>query len=235
VIRFVAIEVGDGAPLGCARCGASATPIYHPTDVVVARITAEADAWQSVPGPNVVLTGPEPFAHPALPELVSACVDAGFERIAIETDGRALATPAHATGALGAGVNHLYVRLLAAEEGRADALSGRPGLGTAVAVGIAAYRDGATRAGVTAVVTVVVPVCRHTIESLPSTIARLAAWEVDAVRLVKGGDLSSSSATLLAAACDTGMVNRVWVEADPSLGLPESHALHETPNPGGER
>ncbi|MDZ4167063.1 MAG: hypothetical protein U1E08_05160, partial [Coriobacteriia bacterium] len=72
MIGFVAIEVGEGAPLGCARCAKPTPAGYHPTDVIVARIAAEADTWQGVPGPNVVLTGPEPFAHPALPELVSA-------------------------------------------------------------------------------------------------------------------------------------------------------------------
>lgn len=226
MIGFVAIEVGEGAPLGCVRCAAPAPAVYHPTDVIVAQIAAEADAWQGVPGPNIVLTGPEPFAHPALPELVSACVEAGFERIAIETDGGALASPAHATGALGAGVRHLYVRVLAANQAAADALAGRPGLGRAVATGVAAYREAASRAGASVAVTVIVPVCRHTLDALPATIAMLSAWEIDAIRLVPAGDVPASASAVVAAACDTGMVNRMWVEADPTLALPESHRLH---------
>lgn len=227
MLEFAHVEVGEGAPLGCARCGAARVSVYYPADEVAARISAVVSAWTPAPGPNLVLSGPEPFAHPALPDLVTACVEAGVERIAIETDGGALAVRGHAAGALGAGVTHLRVRVLAAgDDAAADALTGRPGLARAVASGVVAYRDEARRTETRVAVSAIVPVCRHNLDVLPATVARLATWGIDGVRLVPGAELSPSAGVSLAAACDTGMVNRLWVEADPALGLPESHALH---------
>jgi molybdenum cofactor biosynthesis enzyme MoaA len=226
VLEFVAVEVGEGSSLGCSRCGTLPPHTYHPTDEVTARIRSTVDAPTSAPGPNIVLTGPEPFGHPALPDLVAACAEAGFERIGIETEGGALAVPGHAAGALGAGVAHLYVRVLATDEELADGLSGRPGLGHAVAAGIPAYLAAAEQAGITVCVTVVVPLCRHNLDSLPATVAALSSWGVHAVRLEAAGQLSSGASVVIAAACDTGMVNRLWVETDPALDLPASHLGH---------
>lgn len=226
MLEFAIVEVGEGPPLGCRRCGAPSPQHYHPTDEVISGIHSAADASASVPGPNVVLTGPEPFGHPALPDLVAACAEAGFERIGIETDGGALSIPGHVAGLLGAGVTHLYVRMFAADEESANALSGRPGLGHAVEAGIPAYLAAAERAGVTVCVTVVVPLCRHNLDSLPATVAALASWGVHAVRLEVAGQLPSGAPAVVAAACDTGMVNRLWVETDPALALPVSHLGH---------
>ena len=50
--------------------------------------------------------------------------------------------------------------------------------------------------------------------------------------IIPGGDplaagpLPDSAAGVVAAACDTGMVNRLWVETDGNLPLPDSHRLH---------
>ncbi|MGB4442546.1 MAG: hypothetical protein WBJ62_10065, partial [Coriobacteriia bacterium] len=79
------------------------------------------------------------------------------------------------------------------------------------------------------VVTAVIPVCRHNADALPATIAELASLGVQAVRLVPSADATTPALALLAAACDTGMVNRLWVEVDPALPLPDTYALHAVP------
>ena len=227
MLGFIEIPVGDGAPLACLRCGGAPQAVYHATADVARRIAAVASGWTGGPGPNLVLTGPEPFGHPELPDLVIACQEAGVERIGIETDGRALAVSGNADGAVGAGVTHLRVRVLASDSRMADELSGRPGLLSATEAGVAAYRAAVERQGATVVITAIVPVCSHNLDTVPATVARLSAWGVDAVRLIEAGTLPGRASEILAAACDTGMVNRLWVECSPGLPLPASHVGHQ--------
>jgi len=229
VLEFAEVAVGTGEPLGCALCAAEAAPEYlHSSDISVSIQDALA-AWMSGPGPNVVLGGPEPFAHPELPALVAACVDAGAQRIALETDGAALSVPANAAGVLRSGVRHLRVRVLDAEPGNGDVMGGRAGRTRDALAGMRAYLAAAEEAGLDVAVTAIVPVCRHNGDALSGTIAELATLGIQAVRLVPSGDAAAPSPALLAAACDTGMVNRLWVEVDPALPLPDAHALHAVP------
>jgi len=232
VIRFGSTDVGDGVPLGCARCAMPNTPSYHSVADVTRALAELSGGWSGAPGPNVVLGGPEPFAHPHLPALVTAAVGAGFERIALETDGAALSVTDNAEGVLRAGVRHIRLRVVTTDERRAAELLPRPAVVSAARRGVTAYRAAAERAAVRAIVTAVVPVCTHTVDSIPSTVADLASWGVDAVRLETAGALPSEAAGLIAAACDTGMVNRLWVETDGGLPLPPSHALHAVPGGG---
>ena len=234
MIRFGSAEVGDGVALGCARCAMPRTPSYHSVADVARALTELAAGWSGTPGPNVVLGGPEPFAHPQLPALVASAIDAGFERIALETDGAALSVTENAEGVLRAGVRHIRLRVVATDEWRAAEFLPRPAVVSAARRGVTAFRSAAERAAVRAVVTAVVPVCTHTVDSLPSTIADLASWDVDAVRLEAAGPLPPDAAGLIAAACDTGMVNRLWVETDGELPLPSSHALHAVPEEGDD-
>jgi MoaA/NifB/PqqE/SkfB family radical SAM enzyme len=226
VLEYALVEVGTGAGLHCAQCGPASAASYFPADEIIARIKSIAGAWVVPPGPNVILGGPEPFAHPELPALVAACVEAGVERVALATDGGALSLPANARGVLQAGVRHLRIRLLDADRGRGDRLNGIPGRTRDALAGIAAYLAAAEESGVPVVVTVVVPVCRHNVEALPATVAALARTGAHAVRLTAGASPVDSASAVLAAACDTGMVNQLWVEAAPELSLPETHALH---------
>lgn len=226
MLEFVEVVVGTGAPLGCARCVPQASPEYLPSSDIISGIRDVAAAWESGPGPNVVLGGPEPFAHPELPALVAACVDAGVQRIALETDGAALSVPTNAVGVLRSGVRHLRVRVLDAEPGHGDVMGGRAGRTRDALAGMGAYLAAAGEAGLAVVVTAVVPVCRHNAETLSATIAELASLGIQAVRLVPSTDATTPPQALLAAACDTGMVNRLWVEVDPRLPLPDTHALH---------
>ena len=236
MLRFVRIAVGAGSPLSCVRCGVPLPADYSPLSILTPQIEVAAGQWTTRPGPNVLLVGPEPFAYPELPALVGACVRAGVERIGIETDGGALSAHGNAAGALSAGVTNIVVRVLAADDDRSAALTGRPGLARQVAEGVRAYRDAAERTGTHVAITAVVPVCRHNVEHLPATVAELATWGLDAVRLRSTAlDISAGGdAALVAAACDTGMVNHLWVEAEPALPLPDTHALHRTVDGAGD-
>ena len=157
---------------------------------------------------------------------MAACVEEGVQRIALETDGGALSVPANAGGVIRAGVRHLRVRLLDADEVRGDELSGLAGRTRDALAGVDTYRTAAAELGVRVLVTALVPVCEHNLDSLSATVLSLASHGLDAARLVPGGELSASAAAIIAAACDTGMVNHLWVEADPALPLPPTHALH---------
>jgi hypothetical protein len=174
-----------------------------------------------------VLCGPEPFNHPELPAIVVGCIERGVARLGIETDAGALSVPGNAVGALRAGVRHFRVRMLGSpDETLTDALSGRPGLAHAAWDGVRTALEAADSLGVTVVVTVVMPVCRHSLAALPAAVARFAAMGAHAVRLTSAGPLPPSAEARIAAACDTGMVNHLWVETDGLLPLPSTHALH---------
>jgi molybdenum cofactor biosynthesis enzyme MoaA len=229
MLRFARVEVGDGRPRGCARCAQPAHASYRPLAEVARAIDGLAAGWSDAPGPNIVLTGPEPFAHPELPGLVAACVRSGVQRIAVETDGSALAVDDNASGLLSAGVRHLLVRVLAADAATGDACGERPRLVQAARTGIAAYLAAASEAGHTVAVTAVIPVCRHNVHALPASVASIATWGVHGVRLVSADQMPANGMALVQAACDTGMVNRLWVEAS-GFSLPASHSLHEVPD-----
>ena len=234
MLRFAAVEVGAGEALGCVRCSPRGAPAYYPLDDIIDRIAAASGAWERLPGPNVVLCGPEPFAHPELPALVAGCAERGVERICIETDGGALAVGGNAEGALLGGVRHLRVRMLGAGQRATDELSGRPGLSQKAKAGVRAFLDTADARGMTVAVTGVIPVCRHNLDVLPESVGALAEWGVHAARLVSSGPLPESAAAHLAAACDTGMLNRIWVETDGTLPLAASHLLHAVCEAGGD-
>ncbi|MDO8847727.1 MAG: hypothetical protein Q7W51_05000 [Coriobacteriia bacterium] len=226
MLQFAHIALGTGGGLTCTRCAPTPDAGYLPAAEVIARIQAVADGWTDGPGPNIVLGGPEPFAHPELPALVAVCVEAGVQRIMLETDGGALSVPANAGGVIRAGVRHLRVRLLDADEVRGDELSGLAGRTRDALAGVDTYRTAAEEVGARVLVTALVPVCEHNLESLPATVLALASHGFDGLRLVPGGELPASAIAVIAAACDTGMVNQLWVEADPALPLPPTHALH---------
>ncbi|MHB1476950.1 MAG: hypothetical protein ACYDHQ_08770 [Coriobacteriia bacterium] len=220
MIDLVSIAVGTGGPAGCTRCAPAPDAMY----LSVSEISASLAALQGADG--VALTGPEPFSHPELPGVIAACRDAGFSRIALETDAGALAVHGNAPGVLHAGVRQLWVRVFGPDDSTHDERIGRPGRAAAARVGVAAYRAAALETGRDVVVTAIVPVCRHTLPELPAIVAECGARGFDAVRLVSAGPLPGSAATVIAAACDTGMVNRIWVATDGSLPLPDSHRLH---------
>lgn len=220
MIDFASITIGAGVPAGCVHCAQAPGTTYLPLDDIAGPIEAARGA------DGIVLTGPEPFSHPELPALIGLCRQTGFVRIALETDGGALAVHGNAAGVLHAGVRHLWVRVLGADDAAHDDRIGRPGRAAAARAGIAAYRAAALEGSRAVVVTAIVPVCRHTLPDLPAIVAGCAGRGFDAVRLISAGPLPASGAALIAAACDTGMVGRVWVSTDGSLPLPDTHLAH---------
>lgn len=231
MLEFAHVEVAEGTGLACVRCARAAQTRPLPAAGVVERIEAITRAWGAAPGPNLLLEGGEPFDHPELPAIVAACARLGAERIAIETSGALLAAVGLAPAVVDAGVTHLHVRMLAADASAGDALAGRE-VTAAAEAGVAAFRVAAADAHQPVIVTGVVRVCPHNVALLPATIAALAARGFDAARLVSAGPSGPSTAAYVAAACDTGMVNHLWVEADGVLPLPDSHRLHAVPEGG---
>lgn len=225
MLEFAPIRVGEGLPLSCTLCSSPAPATYTSADAFAATL---AKVPPSAPG--VALVGPEPFSHPELPKLIGACREAGFARIALESDGGALSVMSNATGALHAGVRHLWIRVLGADAESHDGLARRPGLWAAMRAGLGAYRAAADGSGLAVAVTAILPVCRHTLPSLSATVASCARLGFDAVMLKTTTALPESVAPSVAAACDTGMLGRVWTFTDGGLPLPESHQLHAAPD-----
>lgn len=227
MLEFARIAVGEGVTASCSRCGGTVPRSHFPTERVREAIVAAIAADGDPTGPNVCLTGPEPFEHPELPRLVETCVRAGARRIALETDAAALSVARNALGVISAGVHHLHVRMLETDPVRGEALGVAAGRTVDSLAGIEAYRDASRAAVVPVVISILLPVCPHNLGALPEMVVRAATLQVDRVRLLPAAPLPSSAPALLAAACDTGMVNGVWVEAAEALGLPASHRLHE--------
>ena len=232
MIRFVEIAVGTGGAVRCARCHGATAPVRYAAALGVARDIEDAvGSWSGAPGPNIALTGPDPFGHPDLPALVSAAVRAGAQRLRIHTPAAALRSAQNAAGCIGAGVRHLSFALLGGTAGVHDALVDEPGSLDALTAGVRSYRAAAEAEDLAVCVTAVIPACRHNLRDLPAAVGCAVDIGADAVlvRVEDGGADLSHALPWLAAACDTGVVNGVWVEL---WGVPfcmlEDHDLHLT-------
>jgi hypothetical protein len=215
VIRFVEVPIGSGDRTGCTRCGAEhAEESFRPAEEIVSEAAAACSTWTLGTGPNVRLTGAEPFAHPDLPRIVGGVMAAGCTRLAVDTDAMAFASESNARGALRAGVRHIRFTVLAGTEGVHDALAGAPGLLDATLDGVRAYRAVAEAEGLEVSVTARVPVCRHNLRDLPSAVGVAVSCGADAVEVVfeDGGIDLVSAIPWVTSACDTGVVNGVWVQ-----------------------
>ncbi|MDZ4170399.1 MAG: hypothetical protein U1E26_12220 [Coriobacteriia bacterium] len=208
MITFAQIAIGEGGLVACTRCTDSSTGLTaSPRDAseVAREITAAAGSWSRGPGPNVTFVGFEPFAHPALPQLIAEAVAAGVVRLRLRTDGGALATGANAVGILAAGVRHLEVVVLAAGEEH-DRLSGRSGLAAACDGGVRAFVAAAARDGLRVAVTGRVPVCRHNARGAAGAVAWLASLGAVAVHL-DATACREADGPLVLAALDTAAVH----------------------------
>ena len=217
MISFAHIALGDGSPVACARCGSVTATDYTPGHEVLACISQVVEEWDERPGPNVMLCGPEPFGDPGLPQIVTGASAAGVQRIALSTDGGALASVENARGVIHAGVRHVEVVVLG-DQVRHDALAETPGLFALAMKGIAEFLDAAQEASATAVVTGRIIVCRHNLESLPGAIGALAqAGAVSIVlEITESARKTMGMRTWVSAALETGMVNGAWVSVETS-------------------
>ena len=231
VIEFAKVDIGTGPTAACVRCGEVAERSLLASELIRAALAANAASWSGGTGPNVMFVGMEPFAHPELPGLVSAAVGAGYQRIGLRTDAGALSLPDNAEGVLSAGVRHIEMVLAGGDAASHDAFAGRPGLFDSAHRGVTEFRLVAREAHVPVAVTGHVPVCVHTMTSLPAVVAALADVGAVAVELAVSPRAAAESAlpAWLGAAIDTGMVNGVWVSvsglAPASVPRSPLHAL----------
>lgn len=230
MIRFASVSVGSGGLVRCSRChGGAQPPHYDSEHEIVGRINAAIESWEGPPGPNLSLEGADPFGHPGLPLIVGAAVRGGARRIRLATDASALRSPVNASGSVSAGVRHIEVTLLGGAPGIHDALSGVPGAMDAALAGMRSFRSAAEAASVPVHVGVTIPACRHNSRDLPAAVGAAVEAGADTIRVRiddAGIDLASAAAWL-SSACDTGVVNGVWVEVDgaPFCLLPD-YDLH---------
>lgn len=230
MIRFAEVSLGIGGGVRCSRChGAPEPAAYRRAEEVSADVATVCSVWNEAPGPNIALTGAEPFGHPELPGIVTAAIGAGCRRLCLETDAIALRSTANAGGSLMAGVRHLRWPILGGTPGVHDALAGTPGAFEASVAGIRSFRAIAAEEGLDVSITALVPVCRHNVHDLPAVAGAASEAGADRVvlRIEDGGLDLPGSIPWIVAACDTGVVNGVWVEVD---GVPfcliESYDLH---------
>ncbi|MCL4078887.1 hypothetical protein MX659_04665 [Coriobacteriia bacterium Es71-Z0120] len=229
MLPFARVEVGSPAERRCRLCRPSSTPVtWRSVADVAAELKEVVSEWTAPVGPSVLLAGAEPFAHPSLPAIVAAARDAGFERIGIETDATALVRGENARGSLHAGVRHLSAMLFGVGE-MGDAMAGAPGASATALQGIERFVQVAADEHLVVAVSVVVPVCRHNVEHLPVIVAAAARAGAARVVLEAAEAVAESAGPIVAAACDTGTVNRAWVEVR-GVPLPTTHEVHR----GGE-
>lgn len=209
MIEFAEISIGSGRELGCALCspGHSSDPVPSGSEEVMARVATAVAEW-SGPGPNIIYTGFEPFAHPELPQLVSLASALGVERLQLRTDGGALAAAGNAAGALGAGVRHVEITLLAGDAATHDRLTRTDGLFSAATRGAAEWVEAARGTGARAVLSGFVPLCAHNIDHASAAAAHLASCGAVAVRFGTDG-LDRTHVAAVRAALDTATVNAV--------------------------
>lgn len=232
MLPFARVEVGAPSTRRCRLCDPfRAGAAWRSVADVAAELQEIAAEWTASVGPGVVLCGPEPFSHPALPEIVAAARAAGFERIGIETDGIALGREENARGALSAGVRHLQAIVFGVGE-LGDRMAGMRNASAAALAGIERFAAAASSAGLPAAVSAIVPVCRHNAEQLHLVVAAAVRAGAGRVVITAAGPDVDVPEPIIAAACDTGTVNRAWVEVE-GLRVPRTHAVHGSQGRGG--
>lgn len=250
MLEFAKVSVGDGGGVKCTLCSPPEPPVFRPVEEIVADVERLAGAAGTTGlGPNVELSGPEPFSHPHFLDVVRSCVRAGVARLRVDTDGAYLAEEEHAATVLEAGVLHVRVTLLGGEAASHDRLIGRPGAFEAARGGMATYLEAMKGASSRAMLSGYVPVGRHNYEELTELVGAFvtAGARYVALRIVDPELSASVAAPWLAAAYDTGVMNSTWVcaEAIPGASLPgyELHAgcdlcvdgaLQQSGTPSGE-
>lgn len=217
MLEVVRIDIGSGGLPQCARCGASGVATYRSSIEVIGDIAAVAAG----PGTLLMLGGAEAFGHSALPEIIGAAASAGYRRIGLQTAGGLLAVGGNAAGVLHAGVRHFEIVYVPS-----DSLPSGPDHGAPLQ-GVRELVAAASAARTRIAVSAVIPACRHCIEALPAAVADLAAAGVGSVSIVaeRGSCTGPRALAAVIAACDTGIVNAVWVEVR-GIELPDGHSMH---------
>ncbi|MDR3686944.1 MAG: radical SAM protein [Coriobacteriia bacterium] len=219
MLRFANIVLGESGAPRCVRCHRAEAETLRDASSILLAIGEAASTWPGGPGPNLSLTGAEPFHHPALFELLDASVTAGASRIRLESDAHALATAETVERTLGSGVRHLTIPLLGSTAELHDSLTGRRGSFERTVAGVKDFLEAALKNTMRVHVTVRVPVCRHNLHDTPEIVTLAAKTGANAVLLsIDDADLDPrQAAPWLGAACDSGIVYATWVAVE---GIP---------------
>lgn len=232
MLEFVEVAMGSGGGVTCGRCARTQRADLRQAFDISAEVEAACAAWGAVPGPNVALTGPDPFGHPALADVLAAARRAGVSRLRLDTDGVRLASPDIADLAVAQGVRHVRVTLLSGSAEEHDALAGGSGASEAALAGVREFLAAAERAGAKALAAAYVPVCRHNVHALPLAVTRAAeaGARYALVEVADPGLDLAAAMPWIGAACDSGTVNSLWVEvAGVPYCLAGGHAVHLVP------
>lgn len=154
-----------------------------------------------------------------LEPLATAAQEKGVERLRVDVSAEGLKQDAERLLALG--VRHVRFSLL---EAATD-----PTRSADTIAGARAFAEAASEQGVRIATTAVLPLCRHTIQDAPGAAMIAAEARADSILLLVDDptlDLCKAAPWVMAA-CDTGMVNVVWVEVE---GIPfcfmDGYELH---------
>lgn len=214
MIDFVEISLGAGTVCACRQCGRTGPDEYRSTEDVLADVSRAVAGWppDGGPGPNVVLTGPEPYRHPHVSTLVQRAIAAGVERLSLLTDAAALRAPGTAESSVDAGVRHIEVPLLGGCPEVHDALCGRRGSFESAVAGMQAMKAAGSSRSVRVLVCGRVHVCSHNVREVPAIVVAFAQAGASSVTLELDGSVPRTVARpWVGAAIDTGIVSNVWV------------------------
>ncbi len=228
MLRFHEVRLGAGEEAACRRC-ASASEIepVEPAAGSSAVLDIELTAANSA---GALLTGTGSLDPGSLVEYAARLAALGVGRIGVRISGGNSTDSTPMRLLLESGVRVIEVVFLGSGPELHDALVGTPG-GFDRAVGaIHACSEAAGELGVKVAVRGRIRLCAHNLHDAPAAVMRLAEMGVTSIVLECDPRLDvRRSAEWVAAACDTGTVNRVWVAVtgmpDGALGDKALHAL----------
>lgn len=216
MIDFSRVSIGEGLP-SCTRCAGKGASAFRDTEDVVTELGSR----------DVDLVGADSLTHPDIERIVEQAVSMAADRVRIEVASGI--DKAKALALIHSGVRHVRVAILGGSADAHDALVSERGAFDRVAETVARLREAGEEAGARMAFSARVPACKHNASELPGAVVAAADMGLDAVAIVTGdmGGEAGGFTPWVAAACDTGIVNTLWVEVE---GLPfclmPAHALH---------
>jgi MoaA/NifB/PqqE/SkfB family radical SAM enzyme len=227
MLAFRQVPMAAGPEAICRRC---AGPEAHADSDAAATDSRLQEALSVEVDAGLFFTDTGALDLDGLVRLAGEAARSGASRIALRTSGRPVRDTQAAHALLQGGFRVLEVVFLGPGPEQHDALVGIPGGFDAAADAIAFVSEAATALGVRVALRGRIPVCRHNLKDAPATVMRLAELGVSSMVLACDPALDvRRSADWVAAACDTGTVNRVWVAVsgmpEPALGDKALHAV----------
>ena len=227
MLAFRQVPMAAGAEATCRRC---AGPDAHAAVDAVGIDSRLQDALPVEADTGVFFTDTGSLGLDGLVRLAGEAARSGASRIALRTSGRPLRDIQAAEALVRSGVRVLEVLFLGPGPEQHDALAGVPGGFDAAADSVVLVNEAAAALGVRVALRGRIPVCRHNLHDAPATVMRLAELGVSSMVLACDPALDvRRSADWVAAACDTGTVNRIWVAvcgmSGPALGDKALHAV----------